>query len=89
MKNNSRGLFKLIAPMIGFCAGASFAAQNVIKVDDLKPGIVINKENMMAADLAIWNPPSRYYDMTDALVDGGYTLFRFPNGSLSNDYHWN
>ncbi len=33
--------------------------------------------------------PSRYYDMTDALVDGGYRLFRFPNGSLSNDYHWN
>ena len=65
------------------------AAQSVIKVDDTKPGIVINKNNMMAADLAIWNPPSRYYDMTDALVDGGYTLFRFPNGSLSNDYHWN
>ena len=69
--------------------GTAQAAQTVIKVDDTKPGIVINKKNMMAADLAIWNPPSRYYDMTDALVDGGYTLFRFPNGSLSNDYHWN
>ncbi|MCF0223100.1 MAG: discoidin domain-containing protein [Fibrobacter sp.] len=44
---------------------------------------------MMAADLAIWNPPSRFYDMTDALLDGGYNFFRFPNGSLSNDYHWN
>lgn len=69
--------------------GAVFAAQNVIKVDDLHPGVVINKDNMMSADLAIWNPPSRYYDMTPALIDGGYTLFRFPNGSLSNDYHWN
>ena len=79
-----------IATMAGLslCATA-FAAQNVIKVDDLHPGIVINKDNMMSADLAIWNPPSRYYDMTSALVDGGYTLFRFPNGSLSNDYHWN
>jgi hypothetical protein len=66
-----------------------FAAQNVIEVDDTHPGIVINKQNMMGADLAIWNPPSRYYDMTPALVDGGYTIFRFPNGSLSNDYHWN
>ena len=73
---------------LSLCASA-FAAQNVIKVDDLHPGVVINKENMMSADLAIWNPPSRYYDMTSALVDGGYTLFRFPNGSLSNDYHWN
>ncbi len=70
-------------------AGTAQAAQTVIKVDDTKPGVVINKNNMMSADLAIWNPPSRYYDMTDALVDGGYTLFRFPNGSLSNDYHWN
>jgi hypothetical protein len=78
------------AALTGFaCCTSAFAAQNVVKVDDLHPGIVINKDNMMSADLAIWNPPSRYYDMTSALVDGGYTLFRFPNGSLSNDYHWN
>ncbi|SHJ32424.1 glycoside hydrolase family 44 protein [Fibrobacter sp. UWP2] len=66
-----------------------FAAQNVITVDDTQPGIVISKDHMMGADLAIWNPPSRYDDMKDALVDGGYNFFRFPNGSLSNDYHWN
>ena len=70
-------------------ATPTFAAQNVIEIDDTHPGIVIDKQNMMGADLAIWNPPSRYYDMTPALVDGGYTIFRFPNGSLSNDYHWN
>lgn len=83
--------FVLSAAMIAALglAGTAQAAQTVIKVDDTKPGVVINKNNMMSADLAIWNPPSRYYDMTDALVDGGYTLFRFPNGSLSNDYHWN
>lgn len=73
----------------GAAVGNAIAAQNVITVDDLHPGIVISKDHMMSADLAIWNPPSRYYDMTPALVDGGYTLFRFPNGSLSNDYHWN
>ena len=43
----------------------AFAAQNVIEVDDTKPGIEINTDNMLGADLAIWNPPSRYYDMTD------------------------
>ena len=80
--------------LVSFAALSAFAipalaAQNVVVVDDLKPGITINKTDMMAADLAIWNPPSRYYDMTQALVDGGYTVFRFPNGSLSNDYHWN
>ena len=70
-------------------ATSALAAQNVIEIDDTHPGVVINKQNMMGTDLAIWNPPTRYYDMTPALVDGGYTIFRFPNGSLSNDYHWN
>ncbi len=36
----------------------SFAAQSIVKIDDLHPGIVINKDMMMAADLAIWNPPA-------------------------------
>ena len=89
MNKKIRRVSKTAVAILGICAGASSAAQNVVIVDDLHPGIVINKENMMAADLAIWNPPSRYYDMTQALVDGGYTVFRFPNGSLSNDYHWN
>lgn len=83
--------FALSAAMLAALglAGVAQAAQTVIKVDDTKPGIVIKKDMMMAADLAIWNPPSRYYDLTDAFVDGGYQLYRFPNGSLSNDYHWN
>lgn len=83
----SRTFLKSVA--IATAATSAFAAQSIIKVDDLHPGITISKDHMMAADLAIWNPPSRYYDMTSALVDGGYNLFRFPNGSLSNDYHWN
>lgn len=84
--SNSIAAFGLF---MGGVAGSVFAAQNIIMVDDQHPGIVINKDHMMAADLAIWNPPGRYYDMMPALVDGGYNLFRFPNGSLSNDYHWN
>ena len=50
----------IFAALAGLSLGSvAFAAQNVIKVDDLHPGVVINKENMMSADLAIWNPPSR------------------------------
>jgi hypothetical protein len=80
--------------LVSFAALSAFAipvlaAQNVVKVNDLHPGVVINKDHMLAADLAIWNPPTRYFDMAPALVDGGYNVFRFPNGSLSNDYHWN
>lgn len=82
-------LSKVAFTFLGAAVASVFAAQNVIEVDDTAPGIVINKDHMMGADLAIWNPPSRYEDMTPALVDGGYNFFRFPNGSLSNDYHWN
>ena len=79
----------LCSTAFAISATSALAAQNIIEIDDAHPGVVINKQNMMGADLAIWNPPTRYYDMTPALVDGGYTIFRFPNGSLSNDYHWN
>lgn len=91
MKKNSNFLRRILPTTLATLGAVGFAqsAQSVVKVDDTKPGVVINKNTMMAADLAIWNPPSRYYDMTEALVDGGYQLFRFPNGSLSNDYHWN
>ena len=78
-------------------ATSALAAQNVIEVDDTQLGVKIangydsqgNEHHMLGADLAIWNPPSRYYDMTKALVTSDYSIFRFPNGSLSNDYHWN
>ena len=65
--------------LVSFAALSAFAipvlaAQNVVKVNDLHPGIVINKDHMLAADLAIWNPPTRYFDMAPALVDGGYTV---------------
>ena len=83
--------FKKILCSAAFAISATtaLAAQNVIEVDDTQPGIKINTDNMMGADLAIWNPPTRYYDMARALATGGYSIFRFPNGSLSNDYHWN
>lgn len=89
MKKMSCSFSKVAGVAFGVCVGFAMAAQTIVTVDDQHPGIVINKDHMMAADLAIWNPPTRYYDMTPALVDGGYNLFRFPNGSLSNDYHWN
>jgi hypothetical protein len=72
-----------------FTAIFSIASPGIVSVSDLHPGIEIKKDNMLGAVLAIWNPPTRFYDMKQALVDGGYKFFRFPNGSLSNEYHWN
>jgi hypothetical protein len=39
--------------------------------------------------LPVWTPPAIYADMKRGLDEQGFRLFRFPNGSLSNDYHWN
>jgi len=37
----------------------------------------------------VWNSPSRYETWAEGFRRGGERLFRFPNGSLSNAYHWN
>ncbi|MBN2035677.1 MAG: T9SS type A sorting domain-containing protein [Chitinispirillaceae bacterium] len=39
--------------------------------------------------LPIWNSKDIYRDIRQGLVNARYSLLRFPNGSLSNDYHWN
>jgi hypothetical protein len=39
--------------------------------------------------LPIWTPPAIFANMKRGLDEQGFRLFRFPNGSLSNDYHWN
>ena len=50
MKNNSRGVLKLIVPMFGLCVGASFAAQNVVTVDDQHPGIANPQEGVKVGE---------------------------------------
>jgi len=39
--------------------------------------------------LPVWTPPVIFANMKRGLAEQGFRLFRFPNGSLSNDYHWN
>lgn len=56
---------------------------------DTVPGLTVRTEGLFGADLAIWNSPARYAEVKAPLVDLGTNWFRFPNGSLSNDYHWN
>ncbi|MCB9497538.1 MAG: CIA30 family protein [Fibrobacteria bacterium] len=37
----------------------------------------------------VWNSPAKYELWRDGFQRGGFRLFRFPNGTLSNEYHWN
>ncbi|HSQ42306.1 MAG TPA: hypothetical protein VLM37_08520, partial [Fibrobacteraceae bacterium] len=60
-----------------------------VSVDNAHPGIVIHTDGLFGTDLAIWNSPDCYKDLKPYLVDAGFNWFRFPNGSASNNYHWN
>ncbi len=60
-----------------------------LRVQEGQAGIALQRDGLFGTDLAIWNPPSRYEDLKPYLVDAGFNWFRFPNGSLSNEYHWN
>lgn len=37
----------------------------------------------------VWNSPARYDVWAEGFRRGGFRLYRFPNGTLSNEYHWN
>lgn len=39
--------------------------------------------------LPVWNGPDLYAGIRRGLSEQDFRLFRFPNGSLSNEYHWN
>ncbi len=52
------------------------------------PGAAFDPSTMGTA-APVWNGPSRYETWAEAFRRGGEQLFRFPNGSLSNAYHWN
>lgn len=72
-----------------FAALSVVASPISVQVDSSKSNLTVSSHLMFAADLAIWNSPSRYEELKPAFLEGGFNFFRFPNGSLSNDYHWN
>ncbi len=43
----------------------------------------------MGTAAPVWNGPARYETWAEGFRRGGFQLFRFPNGTLSNEYHWN
>ncbi|MEO7427604.1 MAG: glycoside hydrolase family 44 protein [Fibrobacteria bacterium] len=59
------------------------------------PGLVrsavapLRTGRMTGTVLPIWNPPDIYARIRRGFGEQGFRLFRFPNGSLSNQYHWN
>jgi hypothetical protein len=88
---SSKGVKKylFLVSIILFAALSVVAAPISVQVAGSNPKLTVSSDLMFAADLAIWNSPTRYQELKPAIIEGGFTFFRFPNGSLSNDYHWN
>ena len=88
---SSKGVKKylFLVSIILFAALSAVASPISVQVGTLEPKLTVSSDLMFAADLAIWNSPTRYQELKPAIIEGGFTFFRFPNGSLSNDYHWN
>jgi Glycoside hydrolase family 44 len=80
----------LVFACLAMAAGASAAAlaSHVTVVQgtglhDLLPG------PMNGTVLPIWYSPEKVQGLVKGLGRGGFGLFRYPNGTLSNEYHWN
>jgi hypothetical protein len=60
-----------------------------VSFDPSKTGSVINPRNLAGTCLPIWNDTSLYNAIKKGLSTSNYRLFRFPNGAMSDGYHWN
>ncbi len=60
-----------------------------VSFDLSKTASAVQTRNLTGTCLPIWNNAQRYKDIKKGLMTSNYRLFRFPNGSLSNGYHWN
>lgn len=65
----------------------TMGAPTPVHVD--QPGLAIRPAPLGGFPLCIWNDSSLFGLLRPGMREAGTRLFRFPNGSLSNEYHWN
>ncbi|MEN9353307.1 MAG: hypothetical protein RL318_632 [Fibrobacterota bacterium] len=52
-------------------------------------GTAIDPRGLSGTALPVWGNQAKYQRLAEGFRRGGFSLFRFPNGTLSNEYHWN
>lgn len=72
-------LLALLAAMVP--AGVTIHPQN--------PGVAVRNEPLQGLPLCVWNDSSLFTTLKSAMRERGDKVFRFPNGSYSDIYHWN
>lgn len=60
-----------------------------VAVQTQSPGPAIRHATLGGMPLCIWNDSSVFSKLKRAIQEADQHLFRFPNGSASNEYHWN
>jgi hypothetical protein len=60
-----------------------------VTIDPSQPGSKVVPAQMAGTCLPVWNSADLYKEIKKGLATANYRLFRFPNGSTSNGYHWN
>jgi hypothetical protein len=49
----------------------------------------LNQSQLSGTCLPVWNSPTIYSKIKSGLTLSRYATMRFPNGTISNEYHWN
>lgn len=52
-------------------------------------GAPVDGRGLAGTVLPIWGNADKYQRLAEGIRRGGFSLLRFPNGTLSNEYHWN
>lgn len=85
MNHPTKSLLGLLA--ITGLAGAAIVQVQPGSVKSELPGLKTGR--VTGTVLSMYNSPATFKGIQRGLDDQGFRLLRFPNGSLSNWYHWN
>lgn len=60
-----------------------------ITIHPQSPGVAVRGGPLQGLPLCVWNDSSLFTTLKPAMQERGDKVFRFPNGSYSDIYHWN
>ena len=58
-------------------------------INPASPGVAVRNGTLQGLPLCVWNDSAIFTTLRDGMRERGDRVFRFPNGSYSDTYHWN
>jgi hypothetical protein len=53
------------------------------------PGVAVRHDPLGGLPLCVWNDAALFTTLKPGMTEASTHVYRFPNGSTSNEYHWN